>query len=76
VVTTSIGAEGISIGNKQVLLIGDEVDTFVSKSIDLYQNEKLWSEISTNAVEHINMYFSPELARDTLIQIVSKCINN
>jgi len=76
VVTTSIGAEGISIGNKRVLLVGDDVDTFVSESMELYQNERLWSEISTNAVEHINMYFSPELARDTLTQLISKCIDS
>jgi O-antigen biosynthesis protein len=69
VVTTSIGAEGISSNNELDLIISDEVNSFAQKTIQLYQNEKLWLTIMSNSLKNIKKYFSCDIAKITLNEL-------
>jgi len=69
VVTTTIGAEGIS-KDAEVILISDDIDDFVEKTVSLYNDEKKWDNISLNSKKLCNSLFSPETVRSTLLSII------
>ena len=69
VVTTTIGAEGIS-KDAEVILISDDIDDFVEKTVSLYNDEKKWKSISLNSKKLCNSLFSPETVRSTLLSII------
>ncbi len=71
VVTTSIGAEGMSDDDK-ILLVGDDPAEFVDRAISAYTDESLWNTLSKNSLAFANSHYSPELVRDTLTQILTK----
>jgi len=63
VVTTPIGAEGISTDKENLLVVADTADDLASKVHDVYTDEKLWKEISINANKHAKKHFSPEVVK-------------
>lgn len=74
VITTSIGAEGISSANGEILLTEDDPIKFANKVVTAYKNEELWNMLSKNGLAFAKNHYSPELARDTLKQILAKCL--
>jgi O-antigen biosynthesis protein len=58
VVTTTIGAEGMYLINRQNALISDAAEGFANHCIELYQNEDLWNELSKNSLLNIENHFS------------------
>jgi len=48
-VTTSIGAEGIDVKDKQHLLIEDDVHGFALACVKLLESKELWEKLSTNS---------------------------
>ena len=76
VVTTPIGAEGITSDNSNVLMIAANENEFAQQIADVYQDENLWLKLSNNSRRHIQQYFSPENVKNTLNQIIAKCINS
>ncbi len=55
-VTTSIGAEGMGLTHETDVLIANEPDTFAKYTLRVYQNSKIWSLISKNAIKIIDQY--------------------
>jgi O-antigen biosynthesis protein len=55
-VTTSIGAEGMGLTHKTDILIADQPDTFAKYTLQIYQDAKIWSLISKNAIQKIHQY--------------------
>ncbi len=75
VVTTSVGAEGISPDDGKILLIEDDPAGFADRAISAYTDESLWNTLSKNSLAFANTHYSPELGRDTLTQILAKEAN-
>jgi GT2 family glycosyltransferase len=65
VVTTSIGAEGIT-DNNDVIAIADDEKTFAHKVIHLYNDEQLLIKRSQAGIEFCKLYFSEEYAKAQL----------
>jgi len=76
VVTTSIGAEGVSSDSGKVLLIEDDPAEFASKAVEAYTDKELWSTISKNCLAFANDHYSPELVRSTLTQMLERCLRS
>ena len=75
VVTTSIGSEGISNEDSDILNIANKEEIFAEKAIALYENKDLWTKMSINGKKYAETHFSPELARETLKEIIAICLN-
>ncbi|MGI0088364.1 MAG: glycosyltransferase [Nitrosotalea sp.] len=76
VVTTPTGAEGIVFDDANFLTVANNPHEFVEKTIDLYNDKQKWTKISEAGISHIDSYFSPELLKETLSQIVARCVDN
>ena len=70
-VTSPIGAEGISSKDEEILMIADNEDESAQKTSLIYSDRDLSTKLSTNARKHVEEYFSPEQARNTLNQIIN-----
>jgi glycosyltransferase involved in cell wall biosynthesis len=60
VVTTSIGAEAMSINNKLNGRIADDVQNFANAAVELCQNEVEWKQAQQTGFEIISTKFSKE----------------
>ena len=74
VVTTSIGAEGIS-QNDDVLLTSDDPKEFAKKVVTLYKNKDLWNKLANSAYEFANIHYSPESVRDVFEQVIRRLVS-
>lgn len=70
IVTTDIGAEGMSLENEKQILLANTSQTFANAIIKLYQSETLWYHLHNNAEDAI-ANFSPESAKKAIISILS-----
>ena len=60
VVTTSIGAEGMGLTNRENVMIADSPEDFSDAVLDLMNDNNLYEKIKDNAMEHIENNFTPE----------------
>jgi len=60
VVTTSIGAEGMSLVDGENALIADDPAEFAAAVVRLYTDQLLWSRVARNSMRHIQENFSAE----------------
>lgn len=74
-VTTSIGAEGMGLIDRENALIADQPRDFADAVIDLYTNEALWHNISTQSIKHIEKNYSPEVISRKVKTILSSLSN-
>jgi len=65
-VTTSIGAEGLNLQNRENALIDDTAEGFAQAVIELYQTSSLWQDISVNSIAHFNKNYSNSQAETQL----------
>lgn len=61
VVTTTIGAEGMSLRDGEEALIADTAEEFAAAVVRLYQDEELWRRLASNAHAHVERHFSPRV---------------
>ncbi|QMU53926.1 MAG: glycosyltransferase [Nitrosopumilus sp.] len=71
VITTSIGAEGISDKNGEILIISENDDEFIEKAVLLYNDESFWTKLSLNSKKHSEENFSPEYVKNTIEKIIA-----
>lgn len=71
VVTTAVGAEGMSLADGQNALIADEPRHFAEAVARLYTDEELWKTLSANSARHIENNFSPAVVRRKLEGILN-----
>ncbi|MDT7778283.1 MAG: hypothetical protein QOC99_795 [Acidobacteriota bacterium] len=67
-VTTSIGAAGISLRDGQEALIADSATDFADATLRLYREGELWQTLSDNGYAHVERHFSP--------RVVGKIVND
>ena len=70
VVTTSIGAQGMGLIDRENAIIADSADLFAKGVIDLIGDEELWDRIRKNGREHIEKYYSRKQAKEGLIAML------
>jgi glycosyltransferase involved in cell wall biosynthesis len=61
-ITTPIGAEGMNLIDGEHCMISENPDEFAEKTIQVYNNEKLWSKLSKNGMD-IAQEYSAEKAK-------------
>jgi len=60
VVTTNIGAEGMSLRDGEEALIADSPQDFAAAVLRAYRDEALWRRLSERGHAHVRQHFSPE----------------
>ena len=58
VVTTSIGAEGMSLTDGETVMLADDPSRFAEAVIRLYTDEAMWTAMSARSRDHIEKHFS------------------
>ena len=71
-VTTSIGAEGMKLVNKEHVLINDDIEGFAGAVIDLYEDRELWNLLSKNGATHIEKNYSYSVVGKSLARILGR----
>jgi len=71
VVTTSIGAEGMGLIDKEDVLIEDNPIKFATSVVTLYSDKKLWKRLSERGLEKVRKNFSMESAKQKLQNIIN-----
>ena len=66
VVTTSVGAEGMSLENRREALIANEANEFAAGVIDIYNDGALWQQLSDNGYRHVARHFAPEVVEEKI----------
>jgi GT2 family glycosyltransferase len=72
VVTTSIGAEGMSLVDGRDVLISDTPEQFARNVVQLYSDELLWQKLSRNSIEYIWSCCTPEIVKTKLENVFSE----
>lgn len=57
-ITTTIGAEGMSLTDGENAIIEDSAGAFANKAIELHNNRELWQKLAENGPKHIETEFS------------------
>ena len=60
-VTTNVGAEGMSLRDGEEALIADTAEGFAAAVVRLYRDEELWRRLASNAHAHVERHFSPRV---------------
>jgi glycosyltransferase involved in cell wall biosynthesis len=71
VVTTSVGAEGIGLEDRQNALIVDDAKKFAEAVLELYRDEDLWNRLSQNSLKFIKDNFSTKSAEEKISSIIN-----
>jgi GT2 family glycosyltransferase/glycosyltransferase involved in cell wall biosynthesis len=72
VVTTSVGAEGMRLTDREEILIADDPQSFARAMIELYESEELWTRISEKGLAKTRAMYSTEAARASLSQLLGE----
>ncbi len=70
-VSTSIGAEGMSLSPGDGVLVGDDPDVFASRVAELYEDKALWESSSTGGLAFVKKNYSLEAGMDTMKHIIN-----
>ena len=57
-ITTTIGAEGMSLIDGENAIVEDSAGAFANKAIELHNNRELWQKLAANGRKHIETEFS------------------
>lgn len=71
VVTTSIGAEGMGLTDRENIIVADSPETFSKAVVELMLDNSLYNKIQKNAMEHIAKNFTPEIIGMKMEQILT-----
>lgn len=66
VVTTSIGAEGMHLTDKEHALIADDPEDFAKKLVRLHTQKEIWDYLSEKGQIHVQTHFSKATALNVL----------
>ena len=76
IVTTTIGAEGMSLRNEHEVLIADSPSEFAAAVVRAYRDEGLWQRLSDNGHAHVGRHFSPasigKVINDSVKEVIEK----
>jgi GT2 family glycosyltransferase len=74
VVTTSIGAEGMSLVDGEHVLIADSAETIADAIVRLHEDADLWSRLATTARAHAGKLWSPTAMGERLDGLLADCV--
>ena len=66
VVATSCAVEGMHLHGDQEVLVADEAAAFAEAVLRLYDDRSLWQELSRRGQQHIRQFFSRDVARKAI----------
>ncbi len=66
IVTTTIGAEGMSLVDGENVLIADQAEAFARAVVKLYLDPELWAKLSTTSLRHVREHLSEDAAQARL----------
>jgi glycosyltransferase involved in cell wall biosynthesis len=66
VVATSLAVEGMSLIDREDVLVADEPEAFARALIELYESEELWNRLSENGIRKTRDLYSTDAARKKL----------
>jgi len=72
VVSTVVGAEGMSLTKGENILLADDPETFAKAIAKVYKDENLWNKISQKGLEFAKKAWGAESAREILSNIFEK----
>ncbi|MCF6223799.1 MAG: glycosyltransferase family 4 protein [Flavobacteriaceae bacterium] len=75
-ITSKIGAEAMHGSLPWNGFIADDIDDFIQKSLELYQNKKVWVKSQLNGVAIINQGYNKQEFSDALMNKVIEISNN
>ncbi len=75
VVTTSIGAQGMNLINRENAMIADSPAEFSKCIIELIQNADLYKRIQNNSLDHVKRNFTPNVLQEKIFNILDKLEN-
>jgi len=70
-VATSISAEGMNLQSNHDVIIADTPEEIAEGINRLYNDAKLWNKLSKNGQEAARKYFSMDVGRDKLVQLMT-----
>jgi glycosyltransferase involved in cell wall biosynthesis len=70
VISTSIGAEGMGLKNKENVIIEDKVQAFAEKLVSTYKNKRLWGKLSKNGLAFAEKNWGANKGYDNLSYIL------
>lgn len=76
VITSSIGAEGMNLVDGQNVLIAESKEEYVAKILALYQQEDLWSILSSNSHQAISQYSYGTIKKEIGLILESLSLGN
>lgn len=66
VVTTTIGAEGMRLKDREHALIADDPRDFAARVVELYEDAALWTSLSERGRRHVDTHFSYDVVKAKL----------
>lgn len=72
VITTSIGAEGMALVDRENAMIADDPAEFAEKTVKAYNDEKLWNRLSKNSIKNVQEHYSYEVIKERLKNVIDK----
>jgi len=70
VVTTSIGAEGMRLIDRENVMIADSPEKFSNSVIELMTDKDLYGKIKNNSMEYISKNYTPEIVGEKFERIL------
>jgi GT2 family glycosyltransferase/glycosyltransferase involved in cell wall biosynthesis len=70
VVGTTVAVEGMFTQNEKDCLMAETPEQFASQVVRLYQDEKLWNQLSKGGLKNVENYFSFEAAKKSIKEIL------
>jgi len=72
VVGTKVAVEGMYTQQGRDVMMADETGSFATAVVRLYQDKKLWENISQGGLNNVQKWFSFEAAQNTIAQLLQK----
>ena len=76
VVTTTIGAEGMRLKDREHALIADDPCDFAARVVELYEDEALWTSLSERGRRHVDTHFGYDTVKvklEATLRAVMRC---
>jgi len=72
VVSTSIGAEGLNLKDRENVMLADNSEDFADRVIELMQNEDLRKNIASRGYEFVKSNYDTSIVRERLDEILAR----
>ena len=71
VVTTTIGAEGLSMTDGKNVLLGESPDSLAAAIVSAYRNRELWESLRENGLALVEEHFGERVSRGRVQELLA-----